>query len=1481
MNPLSFKLSSHKATRTIVVIVSLLFSSHCFAQLGPGGVSHETPNTLSPTQSDVRLWLDAGSLTGLADGDDVSVWDDISFSNVNDKGFRQSSDNFLPPYFRDDPSASINGYPVVTFENGRMLKVNTSSDLNSSNSVVTTYEQTIILAFRTSEDVNSRQILWEEGGGWRGMNIFIFNGEIYLGAYDNHVDPDIGWGVHGKVPAFGYNYVKSPVQPNTTYVISHVFDAPTDNSLNGSIKGYRNGSFFGTLINGGQENGGIGGIYKHPDAIGIGAVNSDTYNETGPKGNITGQQAFKGRLAEICYYNRLLNDAERIIVENYLGAKYYANIIVNDKYEYQSGYGTGVVGIGQTLNNANYRHTVCQGTNPFEVSAVNESVSFNLSNEFLLFGHNRQSMNLTDLNVPNDSGSTRRTERIWRFDESQNLSTVKFRFHSSQLLPLSAGYTKHVLIFDDHSANTPNFSTENATVVELTDVGGGFYEATKDIVDGAFMTLGILKPQASFSLPENFALESDPSPDSTLFMTKVYARLNYTPLSPVRIDFSFTDLTATRADDYGYLSTDVANGILFPTGVQEVPIRIWVKNDVIQENPSTESFAINLEIGSNTTAGLGIGSQSQHIFTIYDNDPPPKLSFAQAASAALENAGSIDLDIVRTGSTIGSASARIRVLSGPSTATANEDYTFPAYKTVSFSNGEGVKSVSVDIQPDLLDENDETIRFQLYYISGAGSDASSILEHTLTIVDDDLPPTVEFTSAESQSYETNGTPSILIELDKPSSKEVLITYTKTENLATAATFGPDYSLAFPATIVIAPGDTLGYPSNFVVQQDGVSEPDETVEFELTASTNATLGTGTSHVYTIKDYSTFEWKGVAGIGKPGDNIYWFDLDKQSGSHNSTLQNITNFSPHNINVSQSNNNFRGRLQVTANTINGRKTLKFDGTNDNYVMANSGLVNTAPNVQNKGYFFVMRTGPDVAGWQTIYKQGGGSRGLAIYIKDGSLYFNAWNNPNDGPESNWGSGTGSGQDKYARYDGLQANTNYIVSCLFDKDNPERIRIYVNGQLGQRVETGTCGLIYSHSGSISIGGTDGSALYHDGSNASGRYFKGYLAEMIHFSDAPISEVRRQILENYYEGKYEIPLINDQLNNLTNGFSHEIAGIGRLNNSAGETHIDSQGPLSILRIKSPTVLNNSSYLIWGHNNVPLEEIWPWSGGSLPSGVVERSGRVWSVGKTGNINGVELLLRYQALQNAASLGVNDLKLLIHNNSDSQDFSNATVINASEIMSGNVAKFTSVNFNDGDFFALANSSTITPLPIELLNFNAKYNGADVLIDWSTASELNNEKFIIERAGDDLRFEPIITQPGAGNSNTILFYIDIDENPLNGLSYYRLKQVDYDGSFEYSDPVSVYIELDNSDVAFNIFPNPNQNRVLNIFMEGQNQTRENIKIDIVDMTGKKMFDTTMSPEIQSNTIQLPERMTAGIYLVHFSNKELDKTYKLVISN
>jgi hypothetical protein len=99
----------------------------------------------------------------------------------------------------------------------------------------------------------------------------------------------------------------------------------------------------------------------------------------------------------------------------------------------------------------------------------------------------------------------------------------------------------------------------------------------------------------------------------------------------------------------------------------------------------------------------------------------------------------------------------------------------------------------------------------------------------------------------------------------------------------------------------------------------------------------------------------------------------------------------------------------------------------------------------------------------------------------------------------------------------------------------------------------------------------------------------------------------------------------------------------------------------------------------------------------------------------------------------------------------------------------------------------------LPVNLLYFNAEPVNNKVELKWATASEKNNDFFTIERSTDGYAFEEIIRMPGSGNSSVAITYSSNDKNPVNGVSYYRLKQTDYNGDYTYSN--SVMVKFDNS--------------------------------------------------------------------------------------
>jgi len=111
---------------------------------------------------------------------------------------------------------------------------------------------------------------------------------------------------------------------------------------------------------------------------------------------------------------------------------------------------------------------------------------------------------------------------------------------------------------------------------------------------------------------------------------------------------------------------------------------------------------------------------------------------------------------------------------------------------------------------------------------------------------------------------------------------------------------------------------------------------------------------------------------------------------------------------------------------------------------------------------------------------------------------------------------------------------------------------------------------------------------------------------------------------------------------------------------------------------------------------------------------------------------------------------------------------------------------------------------PLPIGLTSFTATSKNNINILSWTTNTEMNNDHFEIERSADGITFHEIGTVEGHGNSSYVSDYHFEDISPFSGINYYRLKQVDYNGDFRYSQVIFVETKLFNHS-ALVIYPNP----------------------------------------------------------------------------
>ncbi len=209
---------------------------------------------------------------------------------------------------------------------------------------------------------------------------------------------------------------------------------------------------------------------------------------------------------------------------------------------------------------------------------------------------------------------------------------------------------------------------------------------------------------------------------------------------------------------------------------------------------------------------------------------------------------------------------------------------------------------------------------------------------------------------------------------------------------------------------------------------------------------------------------------------------------------------------------------------------------------------------------------------------------------------------------------------------------------------------------------------------------------------------------------------------------------------------------------------------------------------------------------------------------------------------------------------------------------------VSAHDGVLNNSANSDPMTqttsgsaPLPIELVDFYALKNDNGIELIWKTASEINNDYFTIERASSMLDFEILGTVKGAGSSESLLDYKFNDDDPLSN-NYYRLKQTDFDGKYEYSKVIQVVFEKENEWI---VYPNPTAVNNVNLLVRN-NKGKTSINVKIIDLYGKLVYNQNLEAEAQSTfsyQLGLPQGMSAGIY--NLILKESDRTVnrKLVL--
>lgn len=258
--------------------------------------------------------------------------------------------------------------------------------------------------------------------------------------------------------------------------------------------------------------------------------------------------------------------------------------------------------------------------------------------------------------------------------------------------------------------------------------------------------------------------------------------------------------------------------------------------------------------------------------------------------------------------------------------------------------------------------------------------------------------------------------------------------------------------------------------------------------------------------------------------------------------------------------------------------------------------------------------------------------------------------------------------------------------------------------------------------------------------------------------------------------------------------------------------------------------------------------------------------VLRVNQSGNLDYDDTLF----VQHSVNGGAPVLDTIFHGDGSTAVFS---VTKSYILASGNTIKFDITGTNNlgnefwqikkGDF-TIENVIISSGLPIEAGEFKLSTVLNYVILEWTTYTETNNDYFTIERSKDCISFEPVLTIDGAGNSTELLYYSAVDADPYQGVSYYRLKQTDFDGKYEIVSIKSV--RTDTKDINILTDDNSNSITVYSNYCD--------LRVKLYDIQGNLIANTRFN----SKMFQI-SNLAHGIYLLTLSNEKLNETKKVAI--
>ncbi len=211
-----------------------------------------------------------------------------------------------------------------------------------------------------------------------------------------------------------------------------------------------------------------------------------------------------------------------------------------------------------------------------------------------------------------------------------------------------------------------------------------------------------------------------------------------------------------------------------------------------------------------------------------------------------------------------------------------------------------------------------------------------------------------------------------------------------------------------------------------------------------------------------------------------------------------------------------------------------------------------------------------------------------------------------------------------------------------------------------------------------------------------------------------------------------------------------------------------------------------------------------------------------------------------------------------------------------VAGSVGNQNDLLENNSAFADWIGSIPSSPLPITLVYFAVKsVNTSGVVLVWETSMEKDFDYFLVERAGEDLEFKSIATIQGKGGLEVLTTYNYLDNNPLSGKNYYRLRSVDIDQTYEYSNTVFAQWHSNQTTSRFLVYPNPVANYVFTV--KSTDDLSSDTHMILFNSTGTEILRQTMQSNEEMVTLQ--PNIAAGIYYLRIFGTDTAQVIRIMI--